>query len=137
MQQEINAIDPDYTELNGITLQDVSQSPIIVVGNHGLDEKAVPHEWPGIWNPAVAMLKQQEEEGATYEGPINPANGLKFGFGKLTYKDGAVYQGQFIDGLKHGEGKMTSKNGVVFEGKFENDLMHGEGKMTFPNCSGI
>ena len=25
--------------------------------NHGVAKADVPHEWPGIWNPAVAILK--------------------------------------------------------------------------------
>ena len=38
-------------------MQAAMQAPIVIVGNHGLGESEVPHEWPGIWNPAVAVLK--------------------------------------------------------------------------------
>jgi hypothetical protein len=113
------------------------QAPIIIVGNHGVEEAEVPHEWPGIWNPAVAVLKKQEEEGATYEGPVNPQNGLRYGFGRLTYRDGSVYEGHFIDGLKHGQGTLRGRDGSVFVGVFENDLKHGEGKITFSDASAI
>ena len=77
---------------------------IVIDLDRGLGKKDVPHEWPGIWNPAVAVLKKVEEGGSVYEGPINPATGCKAGFGTLRYKDGSVYTGHFIEGLKHGQG---------------------------------
>ena len=76
----------------------------IVDNNHGVAKADVPHEWPGIWNPAVAILKKVQEEGCTYEGPVNPMSGLRNGYGKISYRDGSYYEGQFIEGLKHGPG---------------------------------
>jgi hypothetical protein len=111
-------------------MQAAMQAPIVVVGNHGLQEGEIPHEWPGIWNPAVAVLKKQEEEGAHFEGPVNPVNGLRSGFGRLTYRDGSIYEGHFIDGLKHGQGTLKHRDGSTFVGIFENDLKHGEGQFT-------
>lgn len=72
-----------------------------------------------------------------YEGPVNPQNGLRYGFGRLTYRDGALYEGHFIDGLKHGQGTLRSRDGSVFVGVYENDLKHGEGKITFSDASAI
>ncbi len=71
--------------------------------DHGIKKSDIPHEWPGIWNPAVAVLKKVEEAGAVYVGPISVTGG-KSGLGKLQYKDGSVYEGNFIEGLKHGPG---------------------------------
>ena len=61
--------------------------------NHGVDTADVPHEWPGIWNPAVAVLKKVEEEGSTYDGTMDPQTGLRNGYGRLTYRDGKYYEG--------------------------------------------
>ncbi len=36
----------------------------------------------------------------------------------MTFKDGSVYEGQFINQLPHGDGKYT-KNGQVQEGTWE------------------
>jgi hypothetical protein len=81
-------------------------NPNVIVINldHGLPKADVPHEWPGIWNPAVAVLKKMEEGGAVYEGAVNPATGGRTGFGTLKYKDGSVYSGHFLEGMKHGQG---------------------------------
>ena len=86
----------------------------------------MPHEWPGIWNPAVAVYKKIEEGGSVYNGPIGPS-GRPNGFGTLKYKDGSMYEGHFIEGLKHGQGKMSHRDGTVYEGFWENDLEHGQG----------
>ena len=101
---------------------------------HGVAKADVPHEWPGIWNPAVAILKKVQEEGCTYEGPVNPITGLRNGYGKITYRGGTTYyEGQFIEGLKHGPGQEKSQDGSFYQGLFENDLKHGEGKLTLPD----
>lgn len=43
------------------------------------------------------------------------------GFGKLTYRNGASYEGMWKDDVKHGEGKMTFANGKTAKGKWVND----------------
>ena len=110
---------------------------IVIDLDRGLGKKDVPHEWPGIWNPAVAVLKKIEEGGSVYEGPVNPATGCKAGFGTLRYKDGSVYTGHFIEGLKHGQGMQRYRDGTVYDGMWENDLMHGEGLLTLQDQSKI
>ena len=81
----------------------------------------MPHEWPGIWNPAVAVLKKVEEGGAVYEGAISFA-GNKSGPVKISYKDCSLYEWNFIEGLKHGQGIQRYSDGSIYEGFWENDL---------------
>jgi hypothetical protein len=89
---------------------------------HGVPKDDVPHEWPGIWNPAVAIMKKVEEAGSTYNGPVNPATGLRNGEGRIDYKDGGYYEGSFVEGLKHGPGMRKYRDGSFYKGMFENDL---------------
>ena len=35
--------------------------------------------------------------------------------------DGEVYVGELKDNLKHGKGKLKYKNGDIYEGEFKND----------------
>ena len=35
------------------------------------------------------------------------------------------YDGQFINGIKEGKGRLIFKNGEVYEGDFKDGLMHG------------
>ena len=50
----------------------------------------------------------------------------------IEYEDGSKYQGHFFQNKKNGFGKMTYSNGATFEGIFKNDLFHGRGAY---NCS--
>ena len=108
-----------------------------MMANHGVAEGEVPHEWPGIWNPAVAVFKRVEEEGSSYEGLVDPMTGLRNGYGRLTYRDGKLYEGQFVAGLKHGQGKLYARDSSVYDGAFENDLMHGPGTLIQGNGTKI
>ena len=57
-------------------------------------------------------------------------DGLRHGFG--VYKiDDATYEGNWVEGRKEGKGKIIFKSGSIFEGEFKNDLKHGFGKMYY------
>ena len=48
------------------------------------------------------------------------------GKGKMWYKDGRVYEGEFKNGCKNGQGVVTAKNGKKFDGVFLQDkFIHG------------
>ena len=65
-------------------------------------------EWPRSIDVAGwKRLRREWKDG----GPWN-------GQGKLTYKNGDVYEGEWKDGERHGQGKLTYKNGVVYKGAF-------------------
>jgi len=78
----------------------------------------------------------------TYNGEyiIEKGKQIRNGKGKMTYKNGDVYDGEWKNNEKHGKGKMTYgkdgdvhkkyKNGV-YEGHWINDQKWGEGKMTY------
>ena len=38
------------------------------------------------------------------------------GFGKFTWRDGKLYEGEFKDGLKHGSGVHTWPEGKSYSG---------------------
>jgi hypothetical protein len=52
------------------------------------------------------------------------------GFGKYSYADGKVYEGEYINGVKQGKGKLTYPGNREFEGNFDNGLPNGEGFYT-------
>lgn len=41
-------------------------------------------------------------------------NGIMNGHGTYTWKDGAQYEGQFLNGKKNGKGKYRDSNGSLF-----------------------
>ena len=68
-------------------------------------------------------------------------NGIKDGYGTLTYSDGSTYIGEFKNDVRHGLGTFTNNGkltkGTVYVGEFKNDLYHGFGKITFPEGQGF
>lgn len=51
--------------------------------------------------------------------------------GKMTYQDGSVYGGSWVDGMRHGRGKCVFVDGSEYEGEFREGNFHGHGKMTW------
>jgi hypothetical protein len=75
------------------------------------------------------------ENGETYDRDMAIFNG----FGICTYpkkSDKRYYQGLIKDGKKCGEGKLAFKNGETYEGNFENDNYNGFGVYTYSKESG-
>jgi hypothetical protein len=64
-------------------------------------------------------------------GEVN--NGFMEGRGTLAFKDGSVYQGDFIKNLMHGEGERTWSNGNKYRGSWKMGLREGSGVMTLTN----
>ena len=48
------------------------------------------------------------------------------GFGKYSYSDGKIYEGEFVNDIKHGKGKMTFPDGTIHEGNFVNGELNEE-----------
>ena len=66
-----------------------------------------------------------------YEGQVSfeegTGNYLRNGNGLLFFKNGDVYEGNFLKGEFEGEGKIFYKNRSIFEGHFKNGLKEGHG----------
>ena len=54
-------------------------------------------------------------------------NNNRQGYGVLTYKDGAVYSGEFLENKKHGYGRSVYLN-ATHEGNYYRDKRNGHGK---------
>ena len=63
---------------------------------------------------------------------IGNYSGKKHGEGTLTYIDGGIYEGSWIDNKKHGQGTLTYA-GDIYIGSFVSDKRHGEGIETYAN----
>ena len=56
--------------------------------------------------------------------------GKMHGFGKYTYNDGRIYEGEYSEGIKNGRGKFIYSGDKIYEGMFVNGLPDGEGFYT-------
>ena len=49
------------------------------------------------------------------------------GFGKYTFNDGKIYEGEYKNGIKQGKGKFIYPGNKIYEGYFDKGLPDGEG----------
>jgi len=76
----------------------------------------------------MSKEKLTYENGAVYEGDV--VDGQPHGKGKKTLDDTSAYEGDWIDGLPHGKGIFLYSIGV-YKGDFVNGEMTGKGKMKY------
>jgi len=69
-------------------------------------------------------------DGSIYNGTLN--NNLFDGYGILIWRNGDIYEGQFLEGIINGTGKITSRS-YIYIGGFKDGLFEGEGKITYTN----
>lgn len=70
--------------------------------------------------------------GTTYAGQV--LGNVMMGRGRMTWKDGAIYEGEFANDCRNGHGTFRAGGalaGMVYEGQFLNDKMHGTGSCVF------
>ena len=61
-----------------------------------------------------------------YIGCLND-QGNPEGFGKMTYENQDVYEGEWINGIRDGNGVFTYLNGYVYKGSWKNNMKSGRG----------
>lgn len=55
----------------------------------------------------------------------------KLGKGRITHPDGTLFWGYVNDDLQpHGRGKLTFSDGAIYDGEFQNGRIEGHGRMT-------
>jgi hypothetical protein len=69
-----------------------------------------------------------------YVGQLNGEK--KHGTGKMTYKNGNSYEGDWVDDYRHGKGVFTWPDGSRYEGNFTSGRMGGEGNGVYYDPSG-
>ena len=61
------------------------------------------------------------------------------GFGRYTYANGQIYEGNYVNGIKEGKGKLTYPNGFVYDGDFIGGRPRGNANIikvqTIPNAT--
>ncbi|CAL6032085.1 TIR_domain-containing protein [Hexamita inflata] len=67
--------------------------------------------------------------GNIYEGEF--LNNQSCGYGIYNFVDGGVYKGQFSNDMFNGQGKYSWANGDAYEGEFKNDELDGSGIKTW------
>ena len=77
-----------------------------------------------IWNNYWTKIDEKRE----YKGEFKKDNKSEWeGLGYIKYKDGSMYAGQVKDKLRNGKGRMTYANGDIYQGDWVNGKAHGNG----------
>ena len=71
---------------------------------------------------------RKKYENGIYEGDLDIYE-IRNGYGKMTYEDGGVYEGEWKDDDFNGMGKYIWPSGSVYEGDFLDGVRSGYGKM--------
>ncbi len=77
--------------------------------------------------------RMQWKNGDNYEG--NFAAGLFQGHGRLSMSSSGVYTGNFVAGAMEGQGELVYADGSRYRGEFRKNQFHGKGKLTYPDGS--
>eukprot|EP01102_Stenamoeba_stenopodia_P000216 TRINITY_DN1017_c0_g1_i2.p1 TRINITY_DN1017_c0_g1~~TRINITY_DN1017_c0_g1_i2.p1 ORF type:complete len:517 (-),score=60.21 TRINITY_DN1017_c0_g1_i2:242-1792(-) len=93
------------------------------------DENPVPnlHNAIVVYNHHAVITIPFE---GSYEGEVD-GYGARHGRGKMTYFNGSVYEGQFVNNKKHGLGTFTWARGDTYVGTYADDRKNGLGKFTW------
>lgn len=77
--------------------------------------------------------RMQWKNGDNYEG--NFAAGLFQGQGRLSMSHSGVYTGNFVAGEMEGVGELVYADGSRYRGEFKKNQFHGKGKLTYSDGS--
>ena len=87
------------------------------------------------WHHEPEEDHQALEDGSVYKGHVDP-DGARNGEGTMTFslenpdELRAEYTGRWRNGKQEGRGKLLWKNGDVYVGNFSGNQMHGEGELS-------
>ena len=70
-----------------------------------------------------------------YEGARNSTTGFREGYGIMHYKNGTVYDGEWLANKQHGQGTATSINGDTYTGNWSHGKRHEQGEMQYSDGS--
>ncbi|GFR53186.1 hypothetical protein Agub_g15934, partial [Astrephomene gubernaculifera] len=79
------------------------------------------------------MEPELEQVASTSYVGSSDINGRWHGQGKVAFKSGATYEGDWKAGQMHGRGKLTFPDGITYEGEFQHNQLTGKGVYTWPS----
>lgn len=127
---------------NGFGTRTYANSPMVYIGQYSGNKKNGSGKMVNARTNTVVYdgeWRQDMKEGqgrllydqGTYLGGF--VGDLFHGRGKLSWRNGDVYDGDFVRGDRTGRGILKFANGDVYDGEFVNGVSHGMGSYLWPN----
>mmetsp|Transcript_40079 Transcript_40079/g.45609 ORF Transcript_40079/g.45609 Transcript_40079/m.45609 type:complete len:895 (+) Transcript_40079:32-2716(+) len=101
---------------------------------YGEEKEKLIATYQGFWD--YGEWKQGRVEyrnGDIFQGDFS--HFLRTGFGEYTWKDGRQYHGDYEKDVRQGHGQFHYPNGDMFEGRFVKGVRHGPGRFDFSDGS--
>lgn len=136
---------PKIISNNNNKSQSIPQQPVFIVVENQLvqDGPGRVGTYRGIYNQTTGLpsgsgtlvyspvTSSKDNHGLDqYEGCFDE-QGYFHGAGRLIYKNGDSYDGNFHQGQKQGNGTFKWSDGRIYKGQYHNDLKHGKGKFIY------
>lgn len=131
---QMNEECPIYAEMiqrrNKIGLMDLDLQIVM----RGKIEKNTSNQLNLISSVMQKKPARFELENGEYVGQVN-RDRSRHGFGKMIYKNGDEFMGEWKNGLRHGFGEYEYSNGMVYEGEWVDNKKHGMCAIRYPDNS--
>lgn len=82
-------------------------------------------------------VKVNDQEVKSFQCTYNDDGSINDGKGTMTYENGDVYDGLWMNSVKNGVGVMTYANGDVYAGNWKDDKKNGKGTLTYNELEGM
>jgi hypothetical protein len=75
------------------------------------------------------------DNGNVYIGEWDKTSNKRSGRGKIIFKNGAIFEGHFLNNKVNGYGRHIKTDGEQYEGEWKDDCLHGQGLLINTNGS--
>lgn len=129
MNSDCQVLDDLTKYLIGWHRQPTAKARQLLMATAGITEQMVSDALQAENQVRNGYGRKTYSNGTVYEGEFQ--EGVADGRGTFYYTNGSVYQGDVKNGSFEGRGTLRYAGGTVYEGTFQNHHFHGRGRIRF------
>ena len=129
MNSDCQVLDDLTKYLIGWHRQPTAKARQLLMATAGITEQMVSDALQAENQVRNGYGRKTYSNGTVYEGEFQ--EGVADGRGTFYYTNGSVYQGDVKNGSFEGRGTLRYAGGTVYEGTFQNHQFHGRGRIRF------
>lgn len=129
MNSDCQVLDDLTKYLIGWHRQPTAKARQLLMATAGITEQMVSDALQAENQVRNGYGRKTYSNGTVYEGEFQ--EGVADGRGTFYYTNGSVYQGEVKMGSPHGTGRITYASGTVYEGAFQNGEPNGRGRFIY------
>ena len=133
MNSDCQVLDDLTKYLIGWHRQPTAKARQLLMATAGITEQMVSDALQAENQVRNGYGRKTYSNGTVYEGEFQ--EGVADGRGTFYYTNGSVYQGDVKNGSFEGRGTLRYAGGTVYEGTFQNHQFHGRGRICYADGS--